>query len=225
MSAVSRKGYLVIAYPESMPPAWAETLQVLPFGYACALHDKDTWKVDTGEHKAGELKKPHMHFFFQGVPTKKEREFIHAALGVKRGEDCRNYSAAWDYLTHENSRDKYRYSKDIIQYSPKFSQEEFEENYEPKREPDKVIMRIVEALNIVEYSQLLAALYDEEDDVRMEAHKYWVPKYIDSRRNANYLTDREAARAERARQVRTTHEGPVEGKDFTQPGFNWDELK
>ena len=109
-------GYTVVSYPESMPPNWRLQLNSLPFGYASCLHDKDVKVDDDGVVTE---KKAHIHFFFQGKVTKRQKEYIHGALGVSYGEDVRSASGLFDYLTHEHNPDKYHYSKDSIQYSQK----------------------------------------------------------------------------------------------------------
>lgn len=188
MSNTQRLGYLTVAYPESMPDQWKEDLEMLPFGYACCTHDKDVWKSDgviNGvPHKAGEPKKAHTHFFFQGVPTSAQKKLIHAILGVNYGEDCRSANGAYDYLTHENDPDKYHYPKESIAYSPKWSQEAFDAHYTPKRNLKAEVGMIITKRNIVEYAELMEILFEMDDEeLQQEASKYWVTKYIDSRRN------------------------------------------
>lgn len=189
MSNTARLGYLTVAYPESMPPNWKEDLEMLPFGYACCTHDKDKWGsdgvVNGVPHKKGDPKKAHTHFFFQGVPTNAQKKLIHAILGVNYGEDCRSANGAYDYLTHENDPDKYHYSKDNISYSPKWSQEAFDAHYTPKRNLKAELGMIIDQNKITEYADLMSHLFAlDDEDLQTEASKYWVTKYIDSRRNA-----------------------------------------
>lgn len=188
MSNTQRIGYLAVAYQESMKPTWREELEMLPFGYACCTHDKDVWEsdgvVNGVPHKKGDPKKAHTHFFFQGVPTNAQKKLIHAILGIHYGEDCRSANGAYDYLTHENNPDKYHYSKDSISYSPKWSQEAFEAHYTPKRNLKAEIGLLVIQNQITEYAELMEVLFQMDDEeLQQEASKYWVTKYIDSRRN------------------------------------------
>lgn len=178
-----KMGYLTIAYPESMPADWREKLEELPFGYVYALHDKD---VD-GD---GKLKKSHMHFYFQGVPTARQKKYIHDSLGVHYGEDCRSANGAYDYLTHENDPDKYHYSKDSITQSSKWSQEAFETHYIPKRNLAQELISVIESHDMVEYADVLAwTMTNADEELQAEAQRYWVMRYVDSRRHKMHITD------------------------------------
>lgn len=176
-------GYLVVAYEESMPKDWRERLELLPFGYAYARHDKDT-------DENGQLKKPHLHFFFQGQPTPKQKTYIQDSLGVHYGEDCRNANGAYDYLTHENQADKYHYPKDSIAHSPKWNQEAFDAHYTPRRNLTRELVAVIESQNIVEYADVLKwVLENGDEELITEAQRYWVVRYVDSRRHKGHITD------------------------------------
>lgn len=173
--------YTIIAYPESMVTGWKMLLYELPFGYCYSTHDKDIDK------KTGKIKKPHIHFFFQGVPTKKQKEYISKALGVGyQGQDVRTYSGMYDYLTHENDPDKYHYSKDSIRYSEKWNQEQFETSYEPPKEDLlNSLFAYIKNNHITEYSDLVDKLREEgRKDLLRASESYSIIKYIDSRRNS-----------------------------------------
>lgn len=174
----ARCGYTAIAYPESIPWDWETALNKLPFGYCYALHDRD---VD----EYGELKKPHMHFFFQGVPEKKQIKYIWDNLGVQYGEYVRSISGMFEYLTHENNPDKFHYPRDIIQFSAKWCQEAFDMKYVPHRDTDAEIYALIKEQNILEYFVLQDECYKIGDKELMRAannHK-WVA-YLNSKRNA-----------------------------------------
>ena len=174
----AKLGYTIIAYPESMPDTWEMMLEGLPFGYSWCLHDKD---VD----EDGVIKKAHIHFFFQGLPTKKQKEYICASLGVSyMGQDVRSASGLYDYLTHENSPEKYHYDRDSIQHSSKWSQEAFEDLYRPKTDYTVEIMQIIVQNDITEYSDLLEWIASNgRQELFTESKKLWVMRYVDSRRN------------------------------------------
>lgn len=172
-------GYTVVAYPESMPTDYVERLNKLPFGYLYALHDKDTKKNEDGQE---EPKKAHMHFYFQGKPTKKQIEYIYASLNVSYGEYVRSANDMVDYLTHENHPDKYHYSKDIIQQSAKWNQELFECALTTVKDDTFDIIKFIEERDIIEYSDLLMELLNEgRDDLLKSSKQYWVMRYIQSR--------------------------------------------
>lgn len=185
-------GYTIIAYPESMPDDWQMKLEKLPFGYCYALHDKDIRVDDDG---VIEPKKAHMHFFFLGAVSQKQKNYISASLGVNiMGQPVRRASDMYDYLTHENATEKYHYPKEIIVHSNKWSQEDFETI--ASRDLDKAdhavdILQIVRQADITEYSDLMDYLLDNGYEQLLSAAKaYWVKQYIDSRRNAIYQREK-----------------------------------
>lgn len=168
-------GYTVVSYPESMPDDWKIKLGSLPFGYCYSLHDKD-------RDEEGNQKKPHEHFYFQGSPTKKQKQYIHEALGVEYGEPVRSAGGMYDYLTHENNPNKYHYSKDNIQHSEKWNQELFESSYTPVPTEAEMI-DFIEEYDIEEFSDLLKLLRTlGRTDLLKTATRYWVQSYITSRR-------------------------------------------
>lgn len=185
-------GYTIISYPESMPDDWQMKLEKLPFGYCYALHDKDTRADDDGVIVQ---KKAHMHFFFLGTVSQKQKNYISASLGVNiQGQPVRRASDMYDYLTHENAPDKYHYPKEIIVHSSKWSQEEFETIASRDQDTsDHVIeiMEIVKQENISEYADLLDYLLENGYEQLLSASKaLWVMRYIDSRRNAMYKREK-----------------------------------
>lgn len=185
-------GYTILAYPESMPDDWQMKLEKLPFGYCYALHDKDTRVDDDGVIVQ---KKAHMHFFFLGTVSSKQKNYISASLGVNiLGQPVRRASDMYDYLTHENAPDKYHYPKEIIVHSSKWSQEEFETI--ASRDPDtadhtKEIIQIIRQGDFVEYSDYMDYLDENGCEQLQTASKaLWVMRYIDSRRNAMYKREK-----------------------------------
>lgn len=173
------KGYTVVAYPESMPKDYVNLLDVLPFGYCYSLHDKD---VDDD----GVIKKAHIHFFFYGCPSAKQKEYIHTSLGVYYGECVRNSSAMYDYLTHNNHPNKYHYSVDNIIKSSKWNQDLFDCSYVPKHNYSADIIEIIKHYGIIEYSDLMPLVIASGDDALIsESQKYWVTRYLDSLRHSH----------------------------------------
>lgn len=173
-------GYTIVAYPESMPEDWKSRLNALPCGYAYSLHDKDV-NDDTGE-----IKKPHMHFYFQSNLTVKQEKYAQEALGVSYGEKVRSASGMYDYLTHKNNPDKYHYPEDSIAFSEKWDQELFESTCSGIKEyaSESDVIKFVEDNNILEYRDyMLLAVESERWDLVNVGVRYWVKSYIDSRRN------------------------------------------
>lgn len=176
------RGYTIIAYPESMPEDWEDRLDVLPFGYCSALHDKD---ITVDENGVITQKKAHMHFFFQGNVKAKQEEYIMDSLGVLfQGQKVRSISGIYDYLTHEDKPLKYHYSRDIIKKSVKWCQEAFEDAYTPKVNYAMMINRLVMERDITEYVDLIQECLEiGDEELIKEAKNLWVMRFIDSRRN------------------------------------------
>lgn len=166
-------GYTVVSYPESMPSDWKIKLNYLPFGYAYCLHNMDV------DEETGEKKKEHIHFFFQGVATKKQKEYIHDSLCIGYGENIHSASGMYDYLTHENNPDKYHYSKDSIVYSEKWSQEIFD-TYYTKSIKKGDIMQYIYSNRVSGYHKLLDSLLRDgkEDWLDYCTNHIWVRNYV-----------------------------------------------
>ena len=175
------QGYTTVCYPESMPEDWQERLELLPFGYCYSTHDKDTKKDEDGTEKA---KKAHIHVFFQGKCSSRQKQYIHASLGVGYGEDVRSAQGMYEYLTHENNPDKFHYDKDSIHYSPKWNQELFESHIVPYQDCTARIIEIIYENNITEYCDLIDCLVNmNEPNLLKQSKALWVMRFIDSRRN------------------------------------------
>lgn len=171
-------GYAVVAYPESMPSDWQQKLEVLPFGYCYAKHDKDVNK------ETGELKKAHIHFYFQGHPTSSQKKVIYESLNIHEyGEDVRSADGMYQYLTHSNYPDKYQYSKDIIRQSTKWNQELFESNLSFEASESELIDFIL-SNNITEYAGLMVSIVTSgrTTEFMKMAKQPWVYHFIDSLR-------------------------------------------
>lgn len=175
-------GYTVVSYPESMPENWRLQLENLPMGYCYAIHDKDP-KIDENGEIIG-TKKAHIHFFFQGRPTSKQKEYIHATLNVSYGESVHDPMKMYEYLTHKNNPDKFHYPIDSIKHSDKWEQELFEQacSYSPDGKS-----KTVELLTFMkpyhEYYDLLQALVEQDRlDLISEAKQPWVKNALMSKK-------------------------------------------
>lgn len=76
--------------------------------YALILHDKDIIE------ETGELKKPHYHL----VIEYKNAHYFTAITKIFEGahiEPCNNKVASYQYLIHQNNKEKYQYSQTDIQ--------------------------------------------------------------------------------------------------------------
>lgn len=104
---------MFVLYPETQ----SELIAYVQANFSCAwaLHDKDLWEEDGEGHKKGDLKKPHVHFvckfrsarYLSGIA--KELKLPEGAINY-----CHNLYAAYAYLWHGNSTDKYQYDPSIV---------------------------------------------------------------------------------------------------------------
>lgn len=97
-------------------------LQLMAGNYDCAycLHDKDTYLFDTGEHKAGELKKAHYHVVIE-FPNKKYLNALAEELGIEKNyiQKTDSFKGSLKYLIHYGDETKYQYDFDEVQGSLK----------------------------------------------------------------------------------------------------------
>ena len=107
---------MFVLYPESQQDVIAYVQQ--HFSCAWALHDKDVYEQDApdGSYRTGDLKKPHVHFVCR---FRNPRTFsgIAKELGVPVNtiRRCNDLYAAYVYLWHGDTPDKYQYDAQIVQ--------------------------------------------------------------------------------------------------------------
>ena len=107
----SRK-FQVLGYPESAPNL-VETLKELAWDFVGILHDKD-------KNKDGTIKKPHWHFyisFVNGCFNTSISKQLDLPLNFVRKMEPSNEIKFLAYLTHYQSKDKYKYPDDELIYS------------------------------------------------------------------------------------------------------------
>lgn len=100
-----------IAYPESLPENWKETLQETGLQIAISpLHNKDL-------NQDGEEKKPHYHIvlFFQGPTTYSRVEKITKLINGTIPKRVISPIGMIRYLTHKDNPEKYQYDEREIQ--------------------------------------------------------------------------------------------------------------
>ena len=165
-----------VAYPESMSPDWEAQLDIFPFCYC--LHDKD---VDAD----GVIKKAHVHIVFQGRLTPKQCAFVRSVLGVADNwviQPVYSWAGVMDYLTHENEKDKYHYSRDDIYYGSCWCAE-FVPEIPRKRDLDMEIIECIIQNDIFEIYDL-SRLYIDDDEMKayMRKNAYFVQSLLMSKR-------------------------------------------
>lgn len=110
LKRIKKRIWMFIVYPESAPEDWIEKLKYTGIKFVVSpLHDKDI--------KKGKLLKPHYHLIlcFDGPTTfltaATYREITHGPYP----KVCENLRGAYEYLTHQNDKDKAQYSESDIQ--------------------------------------------------------------------------------------------------------------
>lgn len=104
----SRK-FQILAYPESSPNL-INTLKELHWDYVGILHDKD-------KDKNGQIKKPHWHLYISFVNACFNTSICkQLGLGenLVRKMELSNETKFLAYLTHYQSKDKFKYSDDEL---------------------------------------------------------------------------------------------------------------
>lgn len=107
----SRK-FQILAYPDSCPNL-IERLKELSWDFVAILHDKD-------KQKNGEIKKPHWHVylcFINACYNTSICKQLELTSNLVRKMELSNEIKFLAYLTHYQSKDKYKYSDDELIYN------------------------------------------------------------------------------------------------------------
>lgn len=168
-------GYTIILYPDSAPADWTIQLEQLQIAFCWCLHDKDDAK-------------PHIHVFMLGGYPKKKLETIRTTFRLAFVPPVKSCRGMYDYLTHENDKAKYHYSRDSIQYSSLWSQETFEAMCGDTQDPQELfceLIKLVDECGLYEYADLLSYLALQGDKELLKvARGRDVRDFVNSRRYA-----------------------------------------
>lgn len=104
----------MMLYPEN--PSHMQAIEYIrkEFKYVAILHGNDTFTEEdekqNPEHKAGQLKKAHMHFVIRFAQARWNTALA-STLGIETRwmEPCRDFNNSAVYLLHEGKPDKYQY--------------------------------------------------------------------------------------------------------------------
>lgn len=135
-----------------------------------ATHDKDWYDKDIYDdngniiHEEGEDKYLHTHFFIDMTNAKT----ISAVAKIVKCKETdiqyiKSYKGAIGYLIHHNLKNKYNYSKDIVQYNDYKLYSEFEKIIKDDEEEDDKVIPLIEYINnfdgILYYANFLRYVY------------------------------------------------------------------
>lgn len=94
----------------------------------------------------------------------------------------------YDYLTHENHKAKYHYSRDSIQYSSYWSQEAFEDMCGDTQDPQEAfceLIKLIDNCGLYEYADLISYLVSQGNmELLKVARGRDARDYVTSRRYA-----------------------------------------
>lgn len=180
---VKKRNWCFILYPESAPEDWFDLIQQSGLqGCVSPLHDKDV-------NPDGYLKKAHFHVIlcYSGPTSFNVVSRFVDSLNQPIPQPIESVRGQYRYFTHLDNPDKYQYDEKDIRTINGFSIRDFVELTRSEvTQILKEIQSMIRELNIMEYSDLMDKLLDEDltdyYDVSC-SHTYFLEKYISSRRN------------------------------------------
>lgn len=184
MSAVKKRNWTFVLYPESAPEDWREQLQKT--GLLCAispLHDRDV-------NPDGEVKKAHYHVIlcYSGPTSYDVVKRLTDSLSQPIPQPLEQVRGMYRYFTHKDNPDKAQYSDDDISTINGFDIRDFVELTGSEIDNiKKSIQSLILDLNITEYSVLMDYLlsYDNPDYYSVAAsNTLFFNTYLSSRRNS-----------------------------------------
>lgn len=180
-----KRNWAFILYPESAPENWREELVKTGLPICVSpLHDKD---INEGTN---EPKKPHHHVImcYSGPTSYNVVKGLTDKLNQPIPQPLESVKGAFDYLTHENNPEKAHYNKKDISYINGFDIADFADM--SKSELTRLIREIhtiIQAEDIIEYSDLLDWLMENDDSNELYSvaysHTILFNSYISSRRH------------------------------------------
>lgn len=187
-----KRHWAFVLYPESAPVDWRETLQKT--GLLCAvspLHDRDI-------NPTGEPKKAHHHVMlaYSGPTTFNVVKALTGLLNATIPIALESLKGMYRYFTHKDNPEKAQYSESEISCINGFNIADLCELTKSEVNELKIrIQKLVRELDIVEYSELMDILLDNEMNAEFDVacnHTFFFDRYISSRRNAKCRAEREA---------------------------------
>ncbi len=180
---VKKRNWAFILYLDSAPTNWRDILQETGCQFAISpYHDKDL-------NPDGTLKKPHYHIIicYEGPTSYNVILRITKLVNATIPQPLEQIRGYYRYFTHLDNPEKYQYSQDDISTINGFNINNYiEMTYTEVSMIIKSLQELIRTKNILEYSDLLDFLLDE--DLRefwdvARNHTFLLDKYISSRRN------------------------------------------
>lgn len=156
---VKKRFWTVVLYPESAPEDWRERIKQSGLIFAVSpLHDRDL-------NADGKPKKPHHHLIlvYGGPTTYNNVKSFCDELNQPIPKPLESVRGMYRYFTHEENPEKAQYDKSDIEHYNGFSLANFCELMRGEvNELKKKIFRLIDDVDITEYSQLIYFLMDNE---------------------------------------------------------------
>lgn len=180
---MKKRYWAFVLYPESAPENWKDLLQQTGLSICVSpLHDKD---IDP----TGQLKKSHYHIIlcFSGPTTENVVKRITDSLGQPKPIALEQVRGYFRYLTHKDNPDKYQYNEKDITTINDFDIDNYNDlSVSQINAIKKDIQNLIRTNNIIEYSDLLDYLLDNDLFSYLDVaqnHTILFNTYITSRRN------------------------------------------
>ena len=190
-SNVKKRNWAFVLYPESAPADWIDQLRQT--GLQCAispLHDKDI-------NPTGDSKKPHWHVIacYSGPTSYNVVKRVTDSLNAPIPQALEQVRGYYRYLTHKDNPEKAQYSENDIITINGFNIADFVELSKSEViDIKKKLQQIIRKLIIIEYSDFMDYLADNEMNVEYEVasnNTYFFDRYIASKRNKNRIINQD----------------------------------
>lgn len=156
---VKKRFWTVVLYPESAPEDWREQIKQSGLVFAVSpLHDRDI-------NADGTPKKPHHHLIlvYNGPTTYNNVKSFCEELNQPIPKPLESVRGMYRYFTHEENPEKAQYDKSKIEHHNGFNLSDFCELMKSEVNALKLaIFKLIDEVDIVEYSQLIYFLIDNE---------------------------------------------------------------
>lgn len=185
---VKKRNWTFVLYPESAPTDWIERLKISGLMTAISpLHDKDV-------NPTGEPKKAHYHVLlvYSGPTTYNAVAKFTASLNATIPQALESVRGMYRYFSHKDNPEKYQYNEtDIVTLNGFNIADLIELTKSEVNEIKAKILKMIREINIIEYSELIDILLDNEllseYDVAIN-NTFFFNTYITSRRNSSSVT-------------------------------------
>lgn len=181
---IKKRNWTFVLYPESAPSDWEEQLKLSGLMSAISpLHDKDI-------NPTGEPKKAHHHILlvYSGPTTYSAVSKFTASMNATIPQPLESVRGMYRYFSHKDNPEKAQYNESDIRTINGFNIADLVELTKSEVNEIKTkVLQLVREMDIVEYSDLVDFLIDNEMLVEYDVavnNTFFFNSYITSRRNS-----------------------------------------